>query len=305
MNQDKIKVLWDNVLTENKKEEINAVADKKMWKEIKKSVTAEQKHHLKPYYWAAAILLLFLCIPFFFTHKKNQDLIAKNFVIKTNEVTKIYKLSDNTKITLKPHSVLTVNPGYGIKNREVALKGNAYFDVISNPALPFIVKTENFSTKVLGTQFIVDTQTRNKFFVQLIKGKVLVKSLKKEVLPMNDTYLITSQKLEYDFIKKQSQIINQDPDTSNKKIEVKPKPAILVNPQQPDYVFSNMPLTTVFTELEDKYHIIISFDDEKFESLMYSGKFKATDSVEVIMKKIGKDLGIEVTKKDRQSYEIK
>lgn len=43
---------------------------------------------------------------------------------------------------------------FGGDTREVELKGEAYFEVKKNEAKPFIVKTDEFNVRVLGTSLI-------------------------------------------------------------------------------------------------------------------------------------------------------
>jgi transmembrane sensor len=65
------------------------------------------------------------------------------------------KLSDSTRVILSKHSKITYNSKYGIKQREVTLSGEAYFNVFHNDVKPFIVKAEEVLIKDLGTSFII------------------------------------------------------------------------------------------------------------------------------------------------------
>lgn len=64
-------------------------------------------------------------------------------------------LSDGTRIQLAPQSRLTVPSDFGASRREVALTGEAYFDVSHTEGTPFIVRTGAITTRVLGTAFDV------------------------------------------------------------------------------------------------------------------------------------------------------
>ncbi|MEO8962161.1 MAG: FecR domain-containing protein [Ginsengibacter sp.] len=86
---------------------------------------------------------------------------------------KVITLSDSTKIWLNVGSQLRVDEKYGEKGREVYLKGEALFDVVHDESLPFIVYTDKYVVKDLGTVFNVkaypdDEQSET----SLIKGKV-------------------------------------------------------------------------------------------------------------------------------------
>ena len=68
---------------------------------------------------------------------------------------KIITLSDNTKIWLNAGSQLRIDERYGQESREVYLTGEALFDVIHDELLPFIVHTDKYEVKDLGTVFNV------------------------------------------------------------------------------------------------------------------------------------------------------
>lgn len=64
-------------------------------------------------------------------------------------------LPDGTKVWLNSGSQLRYDKQYGSKLREVSLTGEAYFDVVKNPDLPFVIHTNRMDIKVLGTAFNV------------------------------------------------------------------------------------------------------------------------------------------------------
>jgi transmembrane sensor len=66
-------------------------------------------------------------------------------------------LGDGTRIILGAASRLHVPLAYGDGAREVALDGEAYFDVVHDPALPFRVRTPLGVAEDIGTVFVVST----------------------------------------------------------------------------------------------------------------------------------------------------
>ena len=71
--------------------------------------------------------------------------------------TKEIELEDGTHVWLKGHSLLSYNPESYVKDRSVNLKGEAVFDVVSNPANPFVVSAPAIKVKVHGTVFHVSS----------------------------------------------------------------------------------------------------------------------------------------------------
>jgi len=65
------------------------------------------------------------------------------------------RLFDGTRVQLNAESSIRIPPGFGDSTRSVHLQGQAYFDVVRNTDLPFIVYSGNSLTKVLGTKFDV------------------------------------------------------------------------------------------------------------------------------------------------------
>jgi transmembrane sensor len=65
------------------------------------------------------------------------------------------RLADGTRVRLGGSSVLTVAAGYGGAAREVAARGDAYFEVVHDERSPFIVRTHDAVVHDLGTAFTV------------------------------------------------------------------------------------------------------------------------------------------------------
>jgi transmembrane sensor len=65
------------------------------------------------------------------------------------------KMSDGTIISLNAGSKITYQKGYGVTQRNISLKGEAYFEVAKNENLPLIISAGDASIKVTGTKFNV------------------------------------------------------------------------------------------------------------------------------------------------------
>ncbi len=137
-------------------------------------------------------------------HQKNNKTISRTgsdrapyggaIYTTANGEKKVITLSDNTKIWLNAGSELRIDEKYGIKSREVHLRGEALFDVVHDESLPFVVHTDKYEVKDLGTVFNVKAYPDDKQSeTVLIKGKVeihVTNSMRKILLSPNQKAVI-------------------------------------------------------------------------------------------------------------------
>ncbi|GAA3949884.1 DUF4974 domain-containing protein [Chitinophaga oryziterrae] len=92
-------------------------------------------------------------------------------------------LPDGTIVWLNSASSITFPTSFTGRNREVALKGEAYFEVAANVKQPFMVKVNKMEVQVLGTSFNLmaysDEQTVK---TTLVDGAVKVVQESKDVI---------------------------------------------------------------------------------------------------------------------------
>ena len=83
-------------------------------------------------------------------------------------------LADGTKVWLNAGTRLTYPEQFTERERVVALSGEAYFEVQSDAAHPFVVEAGNLRTYVTGTKFNVRTYVGEEPKVTLVEGVVTV-----------------------------------------------------------------------------------------------------------------------------------
>jgi len=87
-------------------------------------------------------------------------------------------LPDGSKVWLNAGSQLTFPERFEANKREVYLEGEGYFDVQPNADAPFLVVTEDFLVKVLGTSFNVSSYRDDPFAsTVLISGKITLEGI--------------------------------------------------------------------------------------------------------------------------------
>jgi transmembrane sensor len=107
-------------------------------------------------------------------------------------------LSDGTKVFLNAASSLKYPTQFTGTARKVELKGEGYFEVTHNEELPFIVKTERQSVRVLGTHFNINSYTdEGKTVTTLQQGSVQVEagSERRLLRPGSQTVLLANSNL--------------------------------------------------------------------------------------------------------------
>jgi len=123
--------------------------------------------------------LLAFCLGFYFIGETSSAYTNHRIAPKGERLTFI--LPDSSTVILNSGSEIKYSSDFG-KQRDIWLKGEAFFKVTKNINSPFIVHTNDFNVKVLGTEFNVNSTTINQT-VSLAKGKVnvMLKESKDEI----------------------------------------------------------------------------------------------------------------------------
>lgn len=169
----------------------------------------------------------------------------------------IIYLPDGTVVNLNSSSKLIYPNRFEKDEREVFLEGEAFFEVTKSKK-PFIVKTDQIITKVLGTSFnIKTTPDHEEHSVSLITGKVLV-------YPSKD---ITQQLIlkpgEKGKMKGKRGILLKTKFDMDQ--EVGWKNGILL--------FREQPFKEAFTRIEDWYGVEFVLDHAPREDYLVTGRF--------------------------------
>ena len=140
----------------------------------------------RPLSIAASLLALITCSWFLLSDVGGQ---AVNYSTNANETLDI-TLPDGSLINLNENSQLAYVEEDGKRN--VNLSGEAFFDVSHDAANPFVVKSNNTTTTVLGTQFNINASSNQVTKVSLFEGKVSF-----EVADQESTILMPGNILTY------------------------------------------------------------------------------------------------------------
>lgn len=188
-------------------------------------------------------------------------------------------LPDGSTVWLNAGSKLTYEKSFGTSGRHVTLEGEAFFDVVKMPELPFIIQTKVIQIKVLGTAFNVksyaDEPTTE---TSLVRGKVEITVNKR---PEQKIILLPNNKL----------VVANDADEKAIAIIKKEKKKIpLVSLQELTYyetdstivetswkenrlVFQDESFAEIAKKLERWYNVKLQFQNSALETERLTGSF--------------------------------
>ena len=179
------------------------------------------------------------------------------------------ELPDHSKVDLNALSSITFNKSDWKNNRNVSLKGEAFFDVEKGSS--FNVNTPNGIVTVLGTEFNVK-QRDNFFEVTCYEGLVQVtyKNNKSKIKP-GESFLVLNDLV----------INNQT---------VYSQPQWLTNTS----AFKSLPLKEVIAELERQYNVKVETKNINTD-LLFTGRF-THNNLDTALKSITQPLQLTYTK---------
>lgn len=221
---------------------------------------------------AGSLFIVFAAVALYFFNG-GQDKIPEEFamVVKENpkgQKSRIY-LPDGSVIWLNSESQIKYPEKFGDSIRQVSLRGEAYFEVVKNTDLPFIVKAGHTSTIVLGTSFNINAYPENEgVTVSLVTGKVHFKLQSSSF--EESKILAPGEGAHASFTKSSLNSFRFDP-----KKNLGWKDGLLV--------FEKANLALVISELERWYGVDIKTEGQTHSSWSFSGTFDNENLSNVLM----------------------
>lgn len=175
--------------------------------------------------------------------------------------TKMY-LPDGTLVWLNAGSILSYSKEFGVDNREIELVGEGYFEVTKNKSLPFDVKTNEMTVRVLGTKFnFRNYSDEDEASVTLIEGKVQLNDNSKN----DKSYVLTPN---------QQAVF----DKNNKNIAINTVRATYSSDWTKGLIsFDEEKLGNIARELERLYNVKILIEDDSLLNYRFYGNFTRTE----------------------------
>ncbi len=178
-------------------------------------------------------------------------------------------LPDSTIIYLNAGSKIKYPVNPEVKQREVYLSGEAWFNVSKNPQKPFIVHTDYFNVNVLGTEFNVKAYDEDLDVVATLEeGSILITSSNKIKIKKNIN------------LKPREQMVFNKNTKSVLIKEVDPK--IYSSWKDNKLTFLKMSLKELVILLERKYGVDIKVLNPEILDYHYSGTIKNETIIEIL-----------------------
>ena len=176
-----------------------------------------------------------------------------------------YELPDHSVVWLNSGSTLRYPTVFKKDNRNVELKGEAYFEVESDKEHPFIVKTKQLTVEATGTAFNVNAYAPDHVAaVTLVKGKVAVTLDQKKTISLSP-----GEKIDYNL---GTALYNVNKTNTYKWCSW--KDGILI--------FRDDPLEYVFKRLGQTYNVEFILKDAELGKYSYKATFEGESLNEIL-----------------------
>lgn len=192
------------------------------------------------------------------------------------------QLPDGTKVWLSPASTLTYPDNFRGDVRNISLNGDAFFDVVHDAEHPFVIRSGEVKTTVLGTSFNVNAyQEQDRINVTVVTGKVAVASKAKGRL---EQVFVTAN---------QRAIFNKG--TSGISKEDFPEARQFIARREGLLEYKGTSLKDICLELEREYDIRIKLDQKLFAKVFY-GNLNAREELKYTLNKLSTVMDLQWSK---------
>lgn len=227
----------------------------------------------------AALLLITLSI--FILPKYGAFVQNKNRLVNSERIHITNSTKTIFKVVLPDSSYVWLNPGAEVsylKNlnqmpaRLVNMSGECFFQVTKDPHKPFLVTSNLFVTKVLGTSFRI-RETGDAFAeVSVLTGKVTVqvKGEEQNVEKQEQVLLLPDQKVTY---RQKQNLLKREKEDVHSSVNIWKR--INLN-------FDNIPLKTIIPVLNSSYNTTISVENKELDNYMLTADFEGFNLPEVL-----------------------
>lgn len=233
----------------------------------------------------AAIVVVTMVSTLLIDKVTNPIFKEKVFVVETpgGEKSRV-TLPDGSIVWLNSTSQISYSSLFGNKDRNIALKGEAYFEVKKNEGKPFIVKTGDYDVVVKGTRFNVSSYADDlKITTTLMEGEVEI------IYGESVLALAPGELLELDVQTHQISKARVNPEQYKSWIENKIE-------------YDSISLDELLNRLSRQYNVKIHLSTNQEKSRFLNISIKNDESLEEILRGLALATPMEIEYKDQEIY---
>lgn len=209
----------------------------------------------------AASVLLALAGGFWLSRKYHDSAVGRETVavkpaVRMIEVVnqkaqpRLVRLTDGSLVRLQPQARIRFPAVFAARSREVQLSGTAFFEVVKNPAQPFLVHANSLTTRVVGTSFTIFAPAKG------TDTRVVVRTGRVAVYPRPTSAAAATTEASTVLLTANQQAIYHSGDVRPAKETVTRAERVTAS----RFSFRRSPLIRVFQSLEQSYGIRVQYD---------------------------------------------
>jgi transmembrane sensor len=229
---------------------------KRLWSKLKSDISEYSYSKISRIAASLLILMVSASLLIMYFRLDDEGITAsatdadKVHVINLGDVPKRIELKDGTIVSLQPGGEVSYPEVFDDK-REVFLSGEAFFEVAKDASKPFLVYTNEVTTKVLGTSFLIKAYQQEKEIVVSVKtGKVSVYTQPSK----------NNEELQREIVLTPNQqvIYNRNENLTVKKLVDEPQ--VVVQQPSKKTTYTDAPVIEILQALEERYGVDIQYD---------------------------------------------
>ncbi len=273
----KEKVIYDAILFSEEDEEPVQVSEKKL--PVRRLVIRE-------FLRTVAAVAIVLIIGYFYKtiHEKQiEKQVSMNIItVPAGQYVQL-TLSDSTKIWLNALTTMQYPSEFSSKERRIILRGEAYLEVSADEKRPFIVETDKYQTKVLGTHFNIQSYPKKgNFEASLLEGSIELFSKSNPASKV--TLLPHEMAFEHDGILHVNKIHDYE----------------VFRWREGLLCFKNKTFSEIMYEFEKCFGLRIVINNKKVINRYYTGKFRQTDGIDHSLRVLQKNIYFKFERDDER-----
>lgn len=192
-------------------------------------------------------------------------------------------LPDGSTAWLNQGSTLTYEKSFKGDVREITLEGEAFFEVVKNPAKPFVITSDQSVTRVLGTSFNLNTGKGDEALLTVVTGRV--------------SFMATTTKEEVIVTANESAVIGKDGHAlKGEKFDVN-----TIAWKTDTLTFKDATLEDIFKSLEHYFNVKIEVDHKQIYDCHYTAVW-AKPTIKNVMEDLRKTFSLNYVQKGRKIF---